>query len=37
MRWLMAVLILAGAVWLVNGALRRMGWLAADRTSSRDG
>ena len=37
MRWLMALLILAGAVWLVNGALRRMGWLAADRTSSRDG
>jgi hypothetical protein len=37
MRWLMALLVVAGAVWLLNGALRRMGWLATDRTSSRDG
>ena len=37
MRWLMALLILAGAVWIVNGAMRRMGWLATGGTSSRDG
>jgi len=37
MRWLMALLILAGAVWLINGVLRRLGWLATDGTSSRDG
>lgn len=37
MRWLMALLILAGTVWLVNGALRRLGWLTTNSTSSRDG
>jgi len=37
MRWLMALLVLAGALWLVNGALRRLGWLTMDSTSSRDG
>jgi len=37
MRWLMALLVLAGALWLVNGALRRFGWLTMDSTSSRDG
>jgi HupE / UreJ protein len=37
MRWLMALLILAGAIWLINGALRRMGWLATDGASARDG
>lgn len=37
MRWLMALLILVGVVWLVNGALRRMGWLTMDSTFPRDG
>jgi HupE / UreJ protein len=37
MRWLIAFLMLAGVVWIVNGALRRMGWLARDGTPSRDG
>jgi hypothetical protein len=29
MRWLMLMLILGCAIWLVNAALRRSGWLAA--------
>jgi hypothetical protein len=37
MRWLMAVLVLTGAVWLLNGALRRRGWLAANGTPPREG
>jgi hypothetical protein len=37
MRWLIAFLMLAGVVWIVNGALRRMGWLSRDGTPSGDG
>jgi len=37
LRWLLALVILAAALWLVNGVLRRTGWLAADETPSRNG
>src|SRR6202171_2802776 len=30
MRWLMLILVLACAIWLVNAALRRSGWFIAD-------
>jgi hypothetical protein len=30
MRWLMLILVLGCAIWLVNATLRRSGWLAAE-------
>ena len=30
MRWLMSILVLGYAIWLVNAALRRSGWLTAE-------
>jgi hypothetical protein len=31
MRWLMLILVLGYAIWLVNAALGRSGWLTAER------
>jgi hypothetical protein len=30
MRWLMLILVLGCAIWLVNAALRRSGWLTVE-------
>jgi hypothetical protein len=34
MRWLMLILFLGCAIWLINGALRRSGWLASSRRTA---
>ncbi|TMG89368.1 MAG: HupE/UreJ family protein, partial [Betaproteobacteria bacterium] len=34
MRWLMLILLLGCAIWLINGALRRSGWLSSSGRTS---